>query len=56
MLSWAELNTHKKLSEDQKKVLKNSHWKNSYFKKNPDADLNKDGILSWPELHSHKKK
>ena len=56
MLSWAELNTHKKLSEDQKKVLKNNHWKNSYLKKNPDADLNKDGILSWPELHSHKKK
>ena len=56
MLSWAELNTHKKLSEDQKKVLKNNHWKNSYLQKNPDADLNKDGILSWPELHSHKKK
>ena len=56
MLSWAELNTHKQLSESQKNVLKNNLWKNSYFIKNPDADLNKDGILSWPELKAHKKK
>ena len=43
------------MTEEEKKVLKNNYWKNSYLK-NPDADLNKDGILSWPELHSHKKK
>ena len=29
--------------------------KNLYFKKNPDADADKDGTLSWPELHAHKK-
>jgi hypothetical protein len=43
------------MSEEEKKVLQNEHWKNSYFKKNPTADSNKDGKLSWPELHAHKK-
>jgi hypothetical protein len=31
------------------------YWKNHYFKKNPKADANKDGKLSWPEFHAHKK-
>ena len=30
-------------------------WKDEYFEKNPKADTNKDGELSWPELQSHKK-
>ena len=55
-LSWAELNTHKKMSAEEKKTLQNNHWKNSYFKKNPSADLNGDGVLSWPELNADKKK
>jgi iduronate 2-sulfatase len=54
-LSWPELTAHKKMSEEEKKVLQNEHWKNSYFKKNPTADSNKDGKISWPELHAHKK-
>jgi len=54
-LSWTELTAHRKMSEEEKKVLQNEHWKNSYFKKNPTADSNKDGKLSWPELHAHKK-
>ena len=29
-------------------------WKDSYFEKHPDADTNKDGELSWPELKAHK--
>jgi len=29
-------------------------WKNQYFKKNPSADTNKDGKLSWPELKAHR--
>jgi hypothetical protein len=33
----------------------NDHWKNLYFKKNPDADTDSDGALSWPEFHAHKK-
>jgi len=33
----------------------NEYWKDLYFKKNPDADADKDGTLSWPELHAHKK-
>jgi hypothetical protein len=54
-LSWAELTAHRKMSEEEKKVLQNEHWKNSYLKKNPTADSNKDGKLSWPEFHAHKK-
>jgi hypothetical protein len=42
------------MPESKKKVLQNEHWKNSYFRKNPSADINQDGILSWPELHAHK--
>ena len=30
-------------------------WKDTYFKKHPEADTNKDGELSWPEFHQHKK-
>jgi arylsulfatase A-like enzyme len=30
-------------------------WKGTYFKKHPKADTNKDGELSWPEFHQHKK-
>ena len=29
-------------------------WKDSYFKKHPEADTNKDGKLSWPEYKAHK--
>ena len=54
-LSWAELTAHRKMSEEEKKVLQNEHWKNSYLKKNPSADSNNDGMLSWPEFHAHKK-
>jgi arylsulfatase A-like enzyme len=31
-------------------------WKDSYFKKFPQADANGDGKLTWPELQAHKKK
>ena len=54
--SWVEFHSHKKMPENQKKVLQNNHWKNSYFNKNPAADTNQDGVLSWPELHAHRKK
>ena len=40
------------LSEEQRAT----RWKNQYFKKNPEADTNKDGKLSWPELNAHRKK
>ena len=30
------------------------YWKDAYFKKHPDADANRDGTLSWPELKAHK--
>jgi hypothetical protein len=43
------------MSEEEKKVLQNEHWKNSFLKKNPSADSNNDGMLSWPEFHAHKK-
>ena len=33
----------------------NEYWKDLYFKKNPEADTNADGVLSWPEFHAHKK-
>ncbi|MEK9773409.1 MAG: sulfatase, partial [Opitutae bacterium] len=36
------------------KALSNNKWKDLYFKKNPQADTNKDGRLSWPELKAHK--
>ncbi|MEM7396377.1 MAG: sulfatase-like hydrolase/transferase, partial [Verrucomicrobiota bacterium] len=29
-------------------------WKARYFKKHPEADTNRDGQLSWPELKAHK--
>lgn len=31
-------------------------WKDTYFKRHPDADSNKDGTLSWPEYKAHKAK
>ena len=40
------------LSEEQKAA----RWKAQYFKKNPAADTNQDGKLSWPELQAHRKK
>ena len=30
-------------------------WKDTYFKKHPQADTNMDGQLSWPEYKAHKK-
>jgi len=30
-------------------------WKDTYFGRHPDADVNKDGKLSWPEYKAHKK-
>jgi len=29
-------------------------WKNKYFKRYPQADVNKDGTLTWPEYKAHK--
>ena len=37
------------------KPKSNEYWKDQYFKKNPKADANKDGTLSWKELNEHKK-
>ena len=37
------------------KPKSNEYWKDQYFKKNPQADANKDGTLSWPEMNAHKK-
>jgi len=37
------------------KPKSNEYWKDQYFKKNPQADANKDGTLSWSELNAHKK-
>jgi len=31
-------------------------WKDTYFGRHPEADANKDGTLTWPEYHAHKKK
>ncbi len=32
------------------------YWKAQFFKKHPEADTDKDGILSWPEHKAHKAK
>ncbi len=32
----------------------NEAWKDSYFKKHPEADANGDGKLTWPEYKAHK--
>ncbi|MGB1123628.1 MAG: sulfatase [Phycisphaeraceae bacterium] len=32
----------------------NEKWKDTYFKKHPEADTNSDGKLSWPEYKAHK--
>lgn len=29
-------------------------WKSTYFKKYPEADVNEDGTLTWPEFKQHK--
>ncbi|MCF7849325.1 MAG: sulfatase [Kiritimatiellales bacterium] len=44
-------------SKPRPKPAKNSGevWKDTYFKKHPDADANQDGKLSWPEYNVHKK-
>ena len=31
-------------------------WRDSYFKKHPEADADHDGLLNWPELKAHKNK
>jgi len=31
-------------------------WKDKFFKRHPQADTNRDGKLSWPELKAHKAK
>jgi arylsulfatase A-like enzyme len=31
-------------------------WKDAFFRKYPEADANRDGVLSWPELKAHKAK
>jgi iduronate 2-sulfatase len=36
------------------KPKSDEHWKNLYFKKNPSADANGDGVLSWAEHNAHK--
>ena len=38
------------------KPKSNDYWKQQYFKRNPSADTNGDGSLSWAELNAHKKK
>ena len=37
-------------------IKSNEDWKDDYFKKNPGADANGDGNLSWAELKAHKEK
>lgn len=37
------------------KPMTDEDWKLRYFKQNPSADGNGDGVLSWPELRSHRK-
>lgn len=32
----------------------NQIWKDSFFRKHPEADANRDGTLSWPELKTYK--
>jgi|GEM_PF-2062146 len=34
----------------------NKAWKDSYFKEHPEADMDKNGALSWWELNQHKNK
>ena len=31
-------------------------WKDKFFAQHPDADANKDGVLSWPEYKVYKAK
>ena len=39
---------------EKDKKLANEKWKDTYFKENPKADTNKDGILTWQEYKIHK--
>ncbi len=34
---------------------KATRWKSQFFKMNPNADNNKDGTLSWPELNDYRR-
>jgi len=63
-LSWPEYKAYKaKLnagnttdSQDKKKVSDAEAWKDQFFEWHPNADTNKDGVLSWPEYQIHKAK
>lgn len=43
----------KQLTKETEKIS-GEEWKAQYFKKFPEADSNKDGVLSWPEYKAHK--
>ena len=49
----SNLNQKAAAGKDKKSA---AEWKGSYFKKNPSADANGDGQLSWAELQKHKNK
>jgi arylsulfatase A-like enzyme len=42
------------ISIDSKTKKANEDWKNKYFKKHPEADINKDGNLTWQEYRKHR--
>ena len=64
LISMANLDFSKKVPEpglrkvnSQPKNKKSAEeWKDMYFKKNPSADKNGDGRLTWFELNEHKNK
>ena len=47
--SASSVDTSKEASSDD-----GEKWKSIYFKKYPEADINKDGMLTWPEFKQHK--
>jgi hypothetical protein len=63
-LTWPEYKAYKtKLdarkapgNADKKKTSSAEVWKDQFFQWHPNADTNKDGVLSWPEYHAHKAK
>jgi choline-sulfatase len=63
-LSWPELKTHKAKLDTQKAAkesgtkeeLDAEAWKDQFFQWHPDADTDKDGLLSWPEYQTFKTK
>ncbi len=63
-LSWpeykaykAKLDAKKGVGEaDRKKASDAEAWKDQFFEWHPNADTNKDGVLSWPEYQIHKAK